>query len=281
MPGLGIGNMRIAIIGCGYVGSALAIKLRKNGHYVTTTTRSHSKTANLKAISDDVCILKGNDCEALKNLLQNQHAAILTLAADSQESYEDTYLDTAKALSNIISEIPQLSQIVYTSSTSVYGNHQGLTVDENTHVSSLHPTGQILISAEKILMDLSYKERSVCILRLGEIYGPNRQIAERLRQMKGKSLPGDGSSMTNLIHLDDIVAAINFALTQRLNGVFNLCSDIHIPRRDLYAQICQKEGLPAITWDPTKASLHSGNKVVSNAKIKLAGFNFLHTQAKS
>lgn len=266
--------MKITIIGCGYVGSALAIKLKKNGHHVTVTTRSDAKIHSLQSIADDVHILEGNDTEAVKRLLASQEAVILSVAADSQDAYESTYLGAAKAIAEACEEAPNLSQIIYTGSTSVYGDHQGKIVNEETPTSPDHPTGKILLATEEILLKMSSKQRNVCIFRLGEIYGPNRQIADRLRRMNGKSLAGNGNSVTNLIHLDDIVEAILFTLNRNLNGIYNLCNDKHVTRKELYTQICQEEEIPEMTWDSSLKSIHSGNKLVSNNKIKACGFQF-------
>ncbi|HEV8052487.1 MAG TPA: SDR family oxidoreductase [Parachlamydiaceae bacterium] len=268
--------MKIAIIGCGYVGSALSAKLKREGHYVTTTTRTHSKVPSLKLISDEVYIIQGYDTALMSELLQDQEAVVLSLAADSQEAYESTYLDTAKAVAVAVESAPKLKHIIYTGSTSVYGDHQGGVVDENTPVSETSANCRILIATENTLMGLVRQETdmNVCILRLGEILGPERQIVDRLRrmQMQSVSLPGDGSSITNLIHLEDIVAGIDFALCHHLNGIFNLCNDIHTTRKELYAKICAYEGLSPPKWDAEKVSVHGGNKLVSNAKIKAAGY---------
>lgn len=269
--------MKIAIVGCGYIGSALAVRFKHDGHFVTTTTRTSSKVPSLQSISDKVCVLKGDDVQAIKELLHDQEVVVLCMAADSQESYEQTYLNTAEAVAAAMEHALKLKHVVYTSSTSVYGDHQGDVVDEKTPASALSVNGRILVETENILLGLSRNDRYVCILRLGEIYGPGRLIADRLSRMlaQGSKLPGNGSSITNLIHLDDIVGGINFALDRRLNGVYNLCNDIHMTRKELYTQICAEERLPPVKWDPDKISLHSGNKLVLNTKIKAAGFNFL------
>lgn len=266
--------MKIAIIGCGYVGSSLAQILKGMGHSVTVTTRSHDKVAALQKISDAVCILEGNDLDRMQNLLQHLDAIVISVAADSQKTYRTTYQETAETIAQAMTSAPQLKQIIYTSSTSVYGDHQGRTVDESTPAMAVHETSQILLATEKILLGLSNAERPVCVLRLGEIYGPNREIADRLREMYGRSLPGDGSSVTNLSHLDQIVRGIVFALEGRLDGVYNLCNDEHVSRKALYAKICEEEGLEEIKWNPTQVSIHSGNKLVSSEKIKSKGFRF-------
>ncbi len=264
--------MKIAILGSGYVGTALANHWKHAGHTITLSTRSPAKAAALAQSADRVQVLHGADITGLIQFLKDQEALILCQAADSQAAYEETYLGTAKALTAVLPHDPQLKHIIYTSSTSVYGEHQGAMVDETTPLIATHTPNQYLIAAEEHLFKLSNPSCSVCILRLGEIHGPGRQIADRLKKMQGQSLPGTGDSITNLTHLDDIVGACDFALKQRLSGIFNLCSDLHIPRRELYALICAQENLPLFTWDPSKKNIHASNKIVSNAKIKAAGY---------
>ncbi len=268
--------MKIAIIGCGYVGIALASQLQNDGHEITVTTRSPSKATALAKQTARICILQGNDVNALVDLLQDQDAAILCLAADNQAAYESTYLDTAKALAKAVEHTPKLAQIVYTGSTSVYGEHHGAVVSEDTPLSPAHASGRILAATESQLLQLATPQRHVCVLRLGEIYGPERHLGERLRSLNGCALPGSGQNLTNLIHLEDIVGAIVFTLKHRLSGVYNLCNDLHVTRQSLYADICRKEGLPQVIWNAAAPSMHGGNKSVSNAKLKAAGYAFMH-----
>ena len=115
---------------------------------------------------------------------------------------------------------------------------------------------------------------NVCIYRLGEIYGPGRWIEERLKRSYQKKFSGDGSPYTNLIHLNDIVSAVNLAINQNLQGIYNLCNDFHIPRRDFYDLLCKKHNIPTIQWDDQLATPHGGNKRVDNQKMKETGFVF-------
>lgn len=264
--------MNIAIIGCGYIGLALATFWKKSTHHLTVTTRSPQKAIPLQPFADSVKILQGNDLEALQKLLQNQDIVVLTLAADHPDTYESTYLETAKTLKKALLHCPGVSQIIYTGSTSVYGDHAGAIVDEETTPLPTNTTNTILIKTEEELLSIASPSCKVCIFRLGEIYGPGRDLAERLRQINEAALPGTGENITNLIHRDDIVNAIDFALNNHLNGVFNLCNDVHIPRKELYEAICTREGLPSVKWNAAKKSIHSGNKTVSNEKIKHFGY---------
>jgi nucleoside-diphosphate-sugar epimerase len=261
--------VRIAIIGCGYVGTAMAKHWKSLGHTLTVTTRSLSRVDELRQFADQVIVLEANN---FIDVLEDQQVVLLSMAPNILSEYEKTYLQTAKLLISNLND--SLKTILYTSSTSVYGDHQGASVDEKTPPKPENKNGEILLETEKILMQAAKPGLNVCILRLGEIIGPSRTIAERLKKMNGACLPGTGQGFTNLSPIQDIIAGLDFALSKSLSGIYNLCNDLHISRKQLYDQICSEQGLQRVHWDPTLKSPHSGNKIVSNAKIKSLGLCF-------
>ncbi|MFP4008694.1 MAG: NAD(P)H-binding protein, partial [Spirulinaceae cyanobacterium] len=162
--------MKIVIIGCGYVGKAAA-KIWKNHPEieVTATTTTPDKVSDLNAIAKYVFILKGDDPEALRAVLEDQDAIVLSVAPKSAEAYEQAYLHTAKTLASVLPEFPNIKQLVYTGSYSVYGNHNGAWVDENTPVKPNNRKSEILAEAEQVLLNAANSNLNVCILRLGGI----------------------------------------------------------------------------------------------------------------
>lgn len=260
--------MRIGIIGCGYVGQALAKKWKVAGHEITVTTRSLKRAYELRPVADLVYILSEN----WHDLLEKLDAVVLTVAPDANSDYYQTYIKTSEALLDGLFNTP-VKQIIYTGSTSVYGDHAGNWVDEETPLKPANANAQILTTAENLLLSARNNDRRVCIFRLGEIEGPERTIKERVRKSQGKIFPGTGDSYVNKVHLNEILSAIDLALDKKLNGVYNLCDDFHPKRNEFYKQICEEEGLQPITWDPSLTSPHAGNKRVSNNKLKSVGWS--------
>lgn len=259
--------MKICIIGCGYLGTATALKWKAEGHEITVTTRSLQRAYELKPLADLVYVLH----EDFYDLVEKQDVVLLCVAPDKKNDYIQTYLHVAEALVEAVKK-SSVKQIIYTSSTSIYGNHEGRWVDENTESLPIHSNAQILLSTEKILLKAAERDRQVCIFRLGEIYGPGRSIVERVHRMQGKTLPGNGENFTNLCHLDEITDALDLALKHNLDGIFNLCNDIHILRKELYDTLCKERGWIPMQWDPKISSSHGGNKRVSNEKLKSLGW---------
>jgi len=248
--------MKICIIGCGYVGSALACHWRDLGHTVTATTRVPERIPELLPIAHRVILLENGN---LAPAIEGQDAILLAVAPKRDGSYRETYLETAQRLMH-----HNPPYLLYTSSTSVYGDHRGATVDEETIPSPSHTNSSILLETEKTLSP-------ACIVRLGEVVGPNRWISNKIIRMTAP-LPGSGHSPVNLSALPDIVRGLDFLLTHRCQGIFNLCHDLHIPRRQLYEQVCQRHSLTPPVWDASQKGSHAGDKIVSSEKIGRIGF---------
>lgn len=268
--------MNIVIIGCGYIGMEAAGIWKKKGFRVTSTTRSPEKLDALSKVSQKSILLKGNDEDELMPLIADNDAIIVTVAADSPEHYESAYLNTSQLIRHLALEMDMPRHLIYTSSTSVYGDHKGQWVDETSPLLAASDQGKILIETEKNYLSLEEIGWSPCILRLAEIYGPGRELSRRVKQFNGHILPGNGDHYTNMVHKTDCASALDYALRHHLEGVFNLADDEHPTRKELYDAVSHKFHLPKVKWDPTHTPLHTGNKRVSNHKIKAEGFAFHH-----
>ena len=134
-----------------------------------------------------------------------------------------------------------------------------------------------MADAEQCLLSIASEQQSVCVLRLGGIYGPGRELLKIFRRRSGTTMDGDGKDPSNWVHLDDIVGAIDFARTHRLNGIYNLVQDTILSRRDLLDCLFQTYDLPGVEWNPQVAGGRSHSVKVSNQKLKDAGYSFIHT----
>jgi nucleoside-diphosphate-sugar epimerase len=267
----------IAIIGCGYVGAELAKVLGEKGHAVTCTTRNKKKLPSLHKIAQRAVVCKGSDEKELQLIVKDQDIIIVTVSADSIDDYKNTYLRTAQSLRHIALTKKSPKTLIYTSSTAVYGENHGYWVDENSPLLAESEPAKILIETEETFLSLAKLGWKVCIFRLAEIYGPERTLVNKLKDLEGHVMPGKGENFTNMIHLDDIVSATDYALTHSLEGIYNLVDDDHPERRQLFDKVADKHRVEHLEWDPEMSSkMNRGNKRVSNHKIKAAGFAFKH-----
>ncbi len=273
----------IAILGCGYMGSALAEYWQEQGHFLTGTTTSWERVASLSEVVSQVVLMKGDDASAVQSFLQGQDTVVVSVAPTSSQVadeaiYEITYLATARNLVQALKQAPRVKQIIYLSSCSVYGDRQGEWVDESSPVSPLEPRSQVLCEAEKILLQATNQNQKVCVLRLGGIYGPGRELIRMFGGLAGMTLAGRGERFINWIHRDDIVGAIEFARLNELEGIYNLVDDSQLTVKKQIEQVCWQYGLPPVHWDPSKPNLRRKSVRVSNQKLKAAGYQLIHPQ---
>jgi nucleoside-diphosphate-sugar epimerase len=276
--------MKAAILGCGYVGTAVARLWSAQGISVTATTTNPGRVEELQTVAAAVEVVNGSNTTGIVDLLRNQDTLLICVGAGRQANYEETYLNTAKTVVNALEQAPQLRQIIFTSTYSVYGNYNGAWAREDDPARPATDNGRIMAATEQTLLNATtgdshpetLRERSVCILRLGGIYGPGRELAKIYRRAAGSTRPGSGHEASNWIHLDDIVGAIAFAQTHHLSGLYNLVQDEIPTVRDLIARVCTANNLAPVLWDPSQPSARPYNVRVSNQKLKAAGYEFRH-----
>jgi nucleoside-diphosphate-sugar epimerase len=163
--------------------------------------------------------------------------------------------------------------VTYLSSAGVYGNQFGAVCDESTPTDRSNSANALLADAEHAILSLNASGTSTCVLRLGGIYGPNKDIASYIRSASGQMVPKNGSHVNAWVHLQDIVRGIDFAFSKQLKGIFNLVDDLQVSRRDLSNLLCDDQGLAPVIWDNhDRPDARIFNARVSNEKLKKLGF---------
>lgn len=214
---------KVAIVGLGWLGMPLAMSLAARGWQVTgsKTTLDGVEAARMSGIEsyplrlEPELVCEADDLDALLDV----DALVITLPARRSGPGEDFYLQAMQELvdSALAYRIPR---IIFTSSTSVYGDAQGV-VKENTPRNPVTASGRTLKELEDWLHNLP--GTSVDILRLAGLVGPGRHPG---RFFAGKTAP-DGQHGVNLVHLEDVVGAITLLLQRQKGGT----SIIYVRRR--------------------------------------------------
>lgn len=270
--------MNIAIIGCGYVGTAVARLWRSAGHTVTATTTREERVAELEQVAQRVVVARGDDEAALKSAVENQDVVLLSVGATNGNVYRETYLETAKNLVEVLKQTPNVRHLLYTGTYSVYGDRNGEQVSEETPVVPVNENGEILCDTERVLLGAAGENRRVCILRLGGIYGPGRELAKIFGRVAGTTRPGAGDDISNWIHLDDIVGVLELARLNQLQGIYNLVNDTPLTRHELLDRLCARHGWEKVSWNPSEKPVLPYNALVSNQKIKAAGYQLIYPE---
>ena len=267
------------IIGCGYVGAAVAAHLRRKGHEVVGTTTSPGRLSELCDLVDHPRIYNAADPLADVSFLDQLDAVLIAMAPTTvtfeEDQYEKVYGQAVPALVDALGRRKGCKplHVTYLSSAGVYGDQAGAICNELTPPDCSNHANALLASAETSILSLNDASTQACVLRLGGIYGPGKDIPSYIRSASGQSVRKNGNHINAWVHLLDIVRGIDFAFERRLQGIYNLVDDLQFTRRQLSNALCDVDGLPPVIWDNhDRPGARIFNARVSNARLREMGF---------
>jgi nucleoside-diphosphate-sugar epimerase len=173
---------------------------------------------------------------------------------------------------------PDLATIVYLSTVGVYGDHGGAWVDEETPATPVSERSRERLAAEQAWQSLGARAgKPVAILRLSGIYGPGQNALIQVARGSAKRI-NKPEQMFNRIQVADIAQAIDAAVTNRVDGVFNVTDDEPTPQGAPIAFAAELLGVPpppevqfaeaAKGMSPMAVSFYGESKRVKNDKLK-------------
>jgi hypothetical protein len=160
-------SINIFCFGFGQVAKSFIKKLIIENYNITLTTTSRNKSSKekYKSINYNNYLFDGSKFD--NNLLVELKKADHILVSIPPEKQEDLVL---KNFSKFIGDT-KVKWITYLSSTSVYGDHKGLWVNENSKTKPTSFNGISRLNAENSWLSLQMnKHLSVQIFRLSGIY---------------------------------------------------------------------------------------------------------------
>jgi nucleoside-diphosphate-sugar epimerase len=224
--------MRVLVAGLGWLGEAVARELAAAGHEVTGVRRRFPDEAALQAAGIRPLPCDLADFHAVRRLPDVQGVVVCAAPhAHGEDAYREAYVDINQAL--LERYAGSLSAYVYTSSTSVFGQGDGVEVDEDTPVHPVGATAEILVEAEHRVRGAAATVPSR-VVRLSGLYGPGRTgLLERVRTGQ-LALGDDELQWMNFCHRDDAVSFVRAALESGAAGAVYHGSDAHPAlRRDV------------------------------------------------
>ena len=281
-PVLPSGEQR-AILGCGYVGKEVARAWKQEGHALWATTTRRERLAELAELVETPLIFDSTDASTSLAFTADLDGILVSFAPSKGSEvdlgqYRETFLGGLQQLVEALDQRPSNTplQIVHLSSCGVYGNRHGALTNETAPIADNHPVNQVLLQSEEMMGSIRSDRINVCILRLGGIYGPGRDIPSMLLSAAGGLVQRNGLNVPCWIHLDDIVRCVCFAFDQVLNDTYNLVNDTQLSGQELTDRLCEPAGLPLAKWLTIDTSDRILNARVSNEKLKRTGFTFNH-----
>ena len=215
-------NLNIFCFGFGQVAKTFIQKLKLENFNINLSTTSRKKTRTLKFdnINYTSFQFEGDDydIELIKNLKKSDYILV------SIPPREGTDL-VIKNFSNII-ENCNAKWITYLSATSVYGDHKGEWVNEESKTKPITSNGIDRLSAEKLWLSLNLNKKiPLQIFRLSGIYSNESNILARLKSGKAK-IVNRKNNFFSRIHVEDIANILFESLSKFKPGeIYNISDD--------------------------------------------------------
>lgn len=274
---MSLSGKRLVIFGCGYVGSALAQAALAAGARVEALTRNPEKAAALRVAGlNPVVVSDLASTEWHKQIAGAPDFVVNTVSSGGPDQYWQSYVVGMQSILSWAAASGPVGTMVYTSSTSVYPQGDGAEVDETMETPGATPNGRIISESEVLLQNAPPAAiRRRFILRLAGIYGPGRHhLLDQLREGVA-TLNGSGAHHLNLVHRDDIVAAILACLNAPAalaSEVFNVADTAPARRSDVVQWLAEQLKTPAPPFDGGTTSRRGGapmpDRIISSAKIQ-------------
>lgn len=269
--------MRALIIGTGYVGLPIGRELTRQGHKVFGLQRSQDTAAELQAAGISPLIANITEPEQLIKLPRG-YDWVVNCVGSSGGGVDDYRRIYFEGMRNVIEWLAPTSRsdigapkIVYTSSTSVYGQNDGSVVDESSPTEPVAQTARVLLETEKALLQAARQRNfPAIILRVAGIYGPGRGYWFKQFMSGEARMEGKGERILNMIHRDDVVGCIITALERgRPGNIYNVVDDEPVSQFVFFSWLASflHKPLPP-TNDEITRKRGVTNKKVLNLKLK-------------
>ncbi|UFK97068.1 NAD(P)-binding domain-containing protein [Kaistella faecalis] len=240
--------MKIAVIGCGWVGKKLAEYLTGRGHHVIATTTSPDKIQELKTVAAEVHLLDfSKDSES--EFLNDTDAAIFSMPIS-----RSSWFKGFEEMQNLF------PKTILFSSTGIYPQENRIFSEKDT--TNLRTD---IAAAEKTVRE---KYPQTNILRFGGLMGGERTLQNFFRNRE----VSNPEKRVNYIHYEDILAIVELLInSDKASAIYNVVA----PKHPAIGEILNREdGKSADSYD-------SGQRIISSELlIKEFNYTFLHPDPK-
>ena len=270
-------DINIFCFGFGQVAKNFIKKLSVEQYNInlSATSRSESSKKTFNGINYNSYLFNSEKFD--QNLVVKLKEADHILVSIPPENQEDLVI---KNFSKFI-ESSKVKWITYLSATSIYGDHKGEWVNENSKTNPISNNGIARLKAENAWFSLEKNKKiQIQIFRLSGIYSNEKNILIRLKS-GGVKLINKKNHFFSRIHVDDISNILFKSLSKFKSGeIYNLSDDKPSTSEEVTlfgAKILNIENIEKIEVDQIKSEMlknfYNESKKVSNKKMK-SYFNY-------
>jgi nucleoside-diphosphate-sugar epimerase len=250
--------------GLGYSANVLAARLRRDGYVVAGTRRTPENDPHIKAF--------GPQHPFEDAWLEGVTHLLISIPPDAEG---DPVLRAAGE--SLARRAQQFTWVGYLSTTGVYGDHGGASVDENTPVQPGPGRSTWRTQAEAQWRALHINHGlPLHIFRLAGIYGPGRNALVNALAGTARRIDAPGQLFSR-IHVEDIATVLQASIAKPNPGaIYNVCDDEPAAGADVTAYACALAGVPAppltaladAELSPMARSFYRDDRRVRNDRIK-------------
>jgi nucleoside-diphosphate-sugar epimerase len=286
--------MHILIAGAtGAAGRALIPVLIENGHTVTGTTRSESKTGELRALGANAQIMDGLDKSSVKaaidatrpDVIVHQMTALAGIdMKDIDKAFHTTNRLRTEGTEHLIAAAPGTLLIAQSFAGWPSARTGGPVKTEADALDPAPPKGiRETHAAIRRLEALTIAAGGI-VLRYGGFYGPGTGMApggEQVEMIRQRKFPvvGNGNGLWSFLHTDDLATATLAAIERGRPGeIYNIVDDEPAPTREWLPYLAETLGakpprhvpawLARIVASPAAVAMMTESRGASNAKAR-------------
>ena len=259
---------KILIFGYGYCAKALIKKFENKKSKILVVSRNLQNIDKLNRQGIKSCDWSKE--EGVIDFINKSNTILITAPPNN-------FLDpVASKYSKYLSHTGKKIRLIYLSSTSVYGDHKGEWVNENSKLQAKSELGKWRLKVEtKWISFAKLNHLSISVLRLSGIYGLGRSAFDRINNKSFKIVKSP-NILFSRIHIDDITSIIiKFINNENLKGVYNLSDNMPATSEAIYLEAFRllklepptSKNLDELNLSKTAMGFFSESKKVSNKKL--------------
>jgi len=195
---------RVLVVGCGYVGTALAVRLAAEGCLVWGLRRNPDRLpTNVTAIQADVLVPN-----TLRHLPDVDRVFYLVAPeGDDDRAWRAAMVDGPRYLLGALAATGrEPKRFLLASTTRVWGRSNGEWVDEDSRAEPRDPAGQRALEGEALVRESGLR---ATVVRIGDVYGPDRLRWLRAVLDGSPAHPDDLRTWVSPVHRDDCAGALS------------------------------------------------------------------------
>ena len=225
-----MGKIKVFCFGFGQVAKYFVKKIIKENQAIELSVTSRKETQKLIFESLEINSYELNEKKIDKNMNSKIQDADFMLVSIPPINEEDIVIKNFKE----IIKKTKAKWITYLSATSVYGNHDGGWVNENSETKPTSVSGIKRLQAENQWLKFSDENNlPLQIFRLSGIYSVQNNILKRLMSGQAKIIKKDNHFFSR-IHVEDIANLLFHSMNKfKSKEIFNISDDKPAPQEEI------------------------------------------------